>query len=228
MSNSPAETGPGVGTDGIAGHGDLYIIAAPSGGGKTSLVNALLKREPRLVLSVSHTTRDPRPGEVEGQHYHFVSEKAFLQMVAEGDFMEYAQVFDHYYGTNRQTVARQLAENKDVILEIDWQGARQVHTMFERVCAIFIIPPSLATLRNRLTARAQDSKQVIDRRMRDAQAEISHWQEFDYLVVNDDFDVALEELATIINDHRARRPHNVNEVQINEVQQNLAQLLGSG
>lgn len=223
MSSSPAETRPGVGTDGIAGHGDLYIIAAPSGGGKTSLVNGLLKREHRLVLSVSHTTRDPRPGEVDGQQYHFVSEKVFLQMVAEGDFMEYAQVFDHYYGTNRKTVAQQLAENKDVILEIDWQGARQVHTMFKRVCAIFIIPPSLATLRNRLTSRAQDSEQVIDRRMRDAQAEISHWQEFDYLIVNDDFNVALEELAVIINDHRARRPFKVNEAH-----QNLAQLLGSG
>lgn len=206
----------------VAGHGDLFIIAAPSGGGKTSLVSALLKRDPRLVLSVSHTTRAPRPGEVDGQQYHFVSEASFLKMVAAGDFMEYAQVFDHYYGTNRQAVARQLAENKDVILEIDWQGARQVRSVFEGSCAIFIIPPSLATLRSRLNSRAQDSEQIIDRRMRDAQAEISHWREFDYLVVNDDFDAALEELLTIINDHRARRPHKVNEAH-----QNLAQLLGS-
>lgn len=206
----------------VAGHGDLYIIAAPSGGGKTSLVSALLKRDPRLVLSVSHTTRAPRPGEVDGQQYHFVSEASFLKMVAAGDFMEYAQVFDHYYGTNRQAVARQLAENKDVILEIDWQGARQVRSVFEGSCAIFIIPPSLATLRSRLNSRAQDSEQIIDRRMRDAQAEISHWREFDYLVVNDDFDAALEELLTIINDHRARRPHKVNEAH-----QNLAQLLGN-
>lgn len=238
MSNKPTQNKPGkqsttppatqsgaingVATSGIAGHGDLFIIAAPSGGGKTSLVNALLKRDPRLVLSISHTTREPRPGEVSGQQYHFVDEDSFLAMVEAGDFLEYAKVFDNYYGTNRKVVAQQLAENKDVILEIDWQGARQVHTMFERVCAIFIIPPSLATLRNRLTARAQDSEQVIDRRMRDAQAEISHWQEFDYLVVNDDFDLALEELATIINDHRLRRPHKVNEAH-----QNLAQLLGS-
>lgn len=206
----------------VAGHGDLFIIAAPSGGGKTSLVSALLKRDPRLVLSVSHTTRAPRPGEVDGQQYHFVSEASFLKMVAAGDFMEYAQVFDHYYGTNRQAVARQLAENKDVILEIDWQGARQVRSVFEGSCAIFIIPPSLATLRSRLNSRAQDSEQIIDRRMRDAQAEISHWREFDYLVVNDDFDAALEELLTIINDHRARRPHKVNEAH-----QNLAQLLGN-
>lgn len=222
VDNSPSEPLRGTGTSGIAGHGDLYIIAAPSGGGKTSLVNALLKRDPRLVLSVSHTTRDPRPGEVDGQQYHFVGEAAFLEMIADGDFLEHAQVFDHYYGTNRNAVAHQLSENNDVILEIDWQGARQVRAMFERVCAIFIIPPSLATLRNRLTSRAQDSEQVIDRRMRDAQAEISHWQEFDYLVVNDDFNLALEELATIINDHRQRRPFKVNEAH-----QNLAQLLGS-
>lgn len=206
----------------VAGHGDLFIIAAPSGGGKTSLVSALLKRDPRLVLSVSHTTRAPRPGEVDGQQYHFVSEASFLEMVAAGDFMEYAQVFDHYYGTNKQAVARQLAENKDVILEIDWQGARQVRSVLKRGCAIFIIPPSLATLRNRLNSRAQDSEQIIDRRMRDAQAEISHWREFDYLVVNDDFDTALEELVAIINDHRARRPRKVNEAH-----QNLAQLLGN-
>ena len=220
--NNTTQNAPGTGTAGIAGHGDLFIIAAPSGGGKTSLVNALLKRDPRLVLSVSHTTRQPRPGEIDGQQYHFVSDHEFLAMVEAGDFLEHAQVFDHYYGTNRNTVAQQLADNKDVILEIDWQGARQVRSMFERVCAIFIIPPSLATLRNRLTARAQDSDEVIDRRMRDAQAEISHWQEFDYLVVNDDFSLALEELATIINDHRERRPFKTNEAH-----QNLAQLLGS-
>jgi guanylate kinase len=203
--------------------GQLYIIAAPSGGGKTSLVRALLQKDPRLVLSVSHTTRDPRPGEVEGQQYHFTDETEFLKMVDDGEFMEYAQVFDHYYGTNSNAVARQLAKGKDVILEIDWQGARQVRAMFEQVCAIFILPPSLETLRNRLTARGQDSRQVIDRRMRDAQAEISHWAEFDYLVVNDDFDIALEELATIINDHRQGRQNKVDQAQ-----QNLAQRLGSG
>ncbi len=222
MLNSLIEATTKPSTTGTAGHGDLYIIAAPSGGGKTSLVSALLKRDPQLELSVSHTTRKPRPGEVEGQQYHFVSEASFLKMVAAGDFMEHAQVFDHYYGTNKQAVARQLAENKDVVLEIDWQGARQVRTMFERSCAIFIIPPSLTILRKRLNSRGQDSEQVIDRRMRDARAEISHWQEFDYLVVNDDFDTALEELVAIINDHRARRPHKVNEAH-----QNLAQLLGS-
>ena len=204
------------------GHGRLFVIAAPSGGGKTSLVNALLKNDPRLVLSVSHTTRAPRPGEIEGQQYHYTDVPAFLKMVDEGQFMEYAQVFDHYYGTNSKAVARQLAEGKDVILEIDWQGARQVHAIFEDVCTIFILPPSLETLRNRLTSRGQDSQQIIDRRMRDAQAEISHWAEFDHLVVNDNFDTALEELGAIINDHRQGR-----NKEVNQAHQNLAQRLGS-
>lgn len=204
------------------GHGQLFIIAAPSGGGKTSLVNALLKSDPRLVLSVSHTTRNPRPGEIDGQQYHFTDEPTFLKMVNDGEFMEYAKVFDHFYGTTSRAVARQLEEDRDVILEIDWQGARQVHAIFADVCAIFIIPPSLEILRNRLTSRGQDSQQTIDRRMRDAQAEISHWAEFDHLVVNDDFATALEELRAIINDHRQGRKHKVNLAH-----QNLAQRLGS-
>ena len=202
-------------------HGKLFIIAAPSGGGKTSLVNALLKQDPRLVLSISHTTRPARPGEIDGQHYHFVTETDFLHMVGNGDFMEHAKVFDHYYGTNRQSVVHQLEQNRDVVLEIDWQGARQVRAVFPRCCAIFIIPPSLQTLRRRLTGRGQDSHEVINRRMRDAQAEISHWAEFDQLVVNDNFDTALEELATIINDHRMQRSHEVNKDY-----QHLAQQLG--
>ena len=215
MSNKPAKS--------AGNHGQLFIIAAPSGGGKTSLVRELLKNDSRLVLSVSHTTRDPRPGEIEGQQYHFTNEAEFLKMVDAGEFMEYARVFDHYYGTNSKAVAKQLAEGKDVILEIDWQGARQVRAIFEQACAIFILPPSLETLRKRLTSRGQDSAQVIDRRMRDAQAEISHWAEFDYLVVNDDFATALEELATIINDHRHGLQHKVNLAH-----QNLAQRLGNG
>ena len=201
--------------------GSLFIIAAPSGAGKTSLVNALLKRDPRLVLSISHTTRPARPGEVEGQHYHFVSGAAFEQMVDNGDFMEHARVFDHHYGTNRNSVALQLETGHDVILEIDWQGARQVRSAFPACCLIFIIPPSLETLRERLTGRGQDSAEVIQRRMRDAQAEISHWAEFDQLVVNDDFDTALEELLAIINDHRTQQPH-----QVNKDYQLLAQRLG--
>ena len=202
-------------------HGSLFIIAAPSGGGKTSLVNALLKHDPRLVLSISHTTRAARPGEVGGQHYHFVSEAEYQQMVNNGDFMEHARVFDHYYGTNRKSVALQLEQGRDVILEIDWQGARQVRDVFPDCCLIFIIPPSLEILRKRLTSRRQDSAAVIQRRMRDAQAEISHWAEFDYLVVNDNFDAALEELLAIINDHREQKPHKVNKNN-----QLLAQQLG--
>jgi len=201
--------------------GSLFIIAAPSGGGKTSLVNALLRDDPRLVLSVSHTTRAARPGEQDGQHYHFVSEADYKQMVNNGDFMEHARVFDHYYGTNRNSVALQLEQGQDVILEIDWQGARQVREVFPDCCPIFIIPPSLEDLRKRLTGRGQDSPEVIQRRMRDAQAEISHWAEFDYLVINDDFDTALEELQAIINDYRSQIPHK-----INKNHQLLAQRLG--
>ena len=201
--------------------GSLFIIAAPSGGGKTSLVNALLKNDPRLVLSISHTTRPARPGEISGQHYHFVGETEYQQMVNNGDFMEYAQVFDHHYGTNRNSVASQLQDDRDVILEIDWQGARQVRAVFPDCCSIFIIPPSLEHLSKRLTGRGQDSAIVIQRRMRDARAEISHWAEFDHLVVNDDFDTALEELKLIINDHRLQNPHK-----INKNHQLLAQELG--
>jgi len=203
------------------GQGSLFIIAAPSGGGKTSLVNALLKQDRRLVLSVSHTTRAARPGEIEGRHYHFVSEAEYEQMVNNGDFMEHARVFDHYYGTNRNSVALQLEQGLDVILEIDWQGARQVRAVFPDCCSIFIIPPSLEDLRKRLTGRGQDSAKVIQRRMRDAQAEISHWAEFNHLVVNDNFDAALEELNATINDHRNRKPRKVNKKH-----QLLAQQLG--
>ena len=201
--------------------GSLFIIAAPSGGGKTSLVNALLEQDSRLVISVSHTTRAPRPGEVDGEHYHFVSEQDYRQMVDAGDFMEHAVVFDHYYGTNRNAVAAQLDQDRDVILEIDWQGARQVKSAFPDCCSIFIIPPSLEILRKRLTGRGQDSEKVIQRRMRDARAEISHWAEFDFLVVNDNFDAALEELLAIIDDFRQQKPH-----QVNKNYQYLAQQLG--
>jgi guanylate kinase len=204
--------------------GSLFIIAAPSGGGKTSLVNALLEQDPRLVISVSHTTRaprPPRPGESNGEHYHFVSEKEYRQMVDDGDFMEHAVVFDHYYGTNRNAVAAQLDQDRDVILEIDWQGARQVKSAFVDCCSIFIIPPSLEILRKRLTRRGQDSEKIIQRRMRDARAEISHWAEFDFLVVNDKFDAALEELLAIINDFRHQSSHEVNKNY-----QHLAQQLG--
>ena len=204
-----------------ANRGSLFIIAAPSGGGKTSLINGLLKRDPRLSLSVSHNTRHARPGEIDGQHYCFISDLEFEQMIENGDFMEHAMVFDHFYGTNRKSIASQLEQGRDVILDIDWQGARQVRAAFPDCCLIFIIPPSLESLRQRLTSRGQDSVSVIERRMRDAQAEISHWAEFDQLVVNDDFDSALEELLAIINDHRTQKPHLVNKDY-----QRLAQQLG--
>jgi guanylate kinase len=203
------------------GKGSLFIIAAPSGGGKTSLVNALLKRDPRLVLSISHTTRPARPGETDGQHYHFITEPEYERMVKNGEFLEHAQVFDYHYGTSRDSVTSQLEQDRDVILEIDWQGARQVRRVFPDCCPIFIIPPSLEALRSRLTGRGQDSAQVIQRRMRDAQAEISHWAEFDHLIVNDNFDKALEGLITIMNDHRKGLPHKANKHH-----QRLAQQLG--
>ena len=201
--------------------GNLFIIAAPSGAGKTSLVNGLLERDSRLVLSISHTTRPARPGEIDGQHYHFVKRADYDKMVKAGEFMEYARVYDHFYGSNRKSVANQLKSGQDVILEIDWQGARQVRKAFPDCCLIFILPPSLETLQERLTGRGQDSEKVIQRRMQVAQAEISHWAEFDYLVVNDCFDKALEELLAMINAHRERQPHRVDRDH-----QILAQRLG--
>jgi len=206
----------------ITGRGYLFIIAAPSGGGKTSLVKALLNHDPRLALSVSHTTRQPRPGEVDTEHYHFISTAKFESMVSNGDFIEHARVFDNYYGTSRQLVSQQLGQNRDVILDIDWQGARQVRTVYPGCCTIFIIPPSLEILHKRLTRRAQDSNNVIQRRMRDARAEISHWAEFDHLVVNDNFETTLKELTAIIKDHRMQRTHKTDRRH-----QHLAQRLGS-
>ena len=201
----------------------LYVVAAPSGGGKTSLINALLQKDDRIRLSVSHTTRPPRPGEENGVHYHFTDEPNFISLIGENAFLEHARVFDHRYGTGREAVEKQLANGLDVILDIDWQGARQIRESFPACCSIFIIPPSLETLRQRLEARGQDSLQVIQRRMRDAQAEISHWDEFDYLVINDNFDSALSDLHSIIRTGKPVR--EVNEEQNVEI---LAELLGTG
>lgn len=201
----------------------LYVVAAPSGGGKTSLINALLQKDDRIRLSVSHTTRPPRPGEENGVHYHFTDEPDFISLIGENAFLEHARVFDHRYGTGREAVEKQLANGLDVILDIDWQGARQIRESFPACCSIFIIPPSLETLRQRLEARGQDSLQVIQRRMRDAQAEISHWDEFDYLVINDNFDSALSDLHSIIRTGKPIR--EVNEEQNVEI---LAELLGTG
>ena len=185
--------------------GSLYIVAAPSGAGKTSLVNALIKKTLDIQVSVSHTTRKPRPGEVDGQHYHFVSEREFLDLRASGAFLESAKVFDHYYGTSKAHINENLVRGTDVLLEIDWQGARQVREAMNEVVSVFILPPSREALQARLEARGQDDETVIARRMRDAIEEMSHYDEFDYLIFNDDFDDALNSLSAIFAARRLRR-----------------------
>lgn len=178
--------------------GSLFIVAAPSGAGKTSLVNALVEQQSDVRLSVSHTTRPAREGEVNGQDYFFVSQENFAQMRDAGAFLESATVFDNSYGTSSETVLAQLQQGLDVILEIDWQGAEQVRRNFPESTSIFILPPSKAALEQRLRGRGQDNEEIIARRMRDAENEMSHYVEFDYLIVNDQFDVALGDLAAII------------------------------
>jgi len=182
--------------------GTLYIFSAPSGAGKTSLVKALLESMDGITVSVSHTTRAMRPGEREGVHYHYVDIPAFERMVAGQAFLEHAKVFDNYYGTSRQAVLDKLVQGQDVILEIDWQGARQVRKLFPECRSIFVLPPSKAALRERLTGRGQDNEAIIERRMHDAEAEMSHYAEFDYVVVNDVFDQALAELRAIVTAQR--------------------------
>ena len=177
--------------------GNLYIVSAPSGAGKTSLVKALLEAEPRVRVSVSHTTRAMRPGEVDGVNYHFVSREQFTAMLEQDAFLEHAQVFDNFYGTSQHWVEQTLAEGYDLILEIDWQGAQQVRRLMPQAKSIFILPPTQEALRHRLTNRGQDSGEIIERRMRDAVSEMSHYVEFDYLVINDDFGHALEDLKAI-------------------------------
>jgi len=182
--------------------GSLYVVSAPSGAGKTSLVNALLESSDGIVVSVSHTTRAPREGEVTGVHYHFTDMESFKSLISQGDFLEHAQVFDNFYGTSRQSVDQQLAEGLDVILEIDWQGARLIREQIPDCIGIFVLPPSVEVLRQRLQGRGQDSSEIIERRMRDARSESSHYNEYEYLVINDDFDQALDELRSIFVAHR--------------------------
>jgi len=189
-----------------AAEGQLIVIAAPSGAGKSSLVNAMMEADPLLNLSISHTTRAMRPGEKEGQHYHFVTPDEFRVAADNGDFLEHARVFGHWYGTSRASVATELDNGRDVILEIDWQGARQVRQQFPDCCQIFILPPSVKALRDRLVKRGQDEPEVIERRMRKARREIEHFHEFDYLVINDQFEQALGELLNITNSMRLRTP----------------------
>ncbi len=185
-------------------HGTLYILSAPSGAGKTSLLKALRERDGQLHVSVSHTTRPMRPGEQDGVHYHFVDQAAFLAKVGKGDFLEHAQVFGNYYGTDEASVRAQLEAGQDTVLEIDWQGAQQVRHRFPEAVSIFILPPSPEALHQRLSNRGQDSEAVIQGRMREAVSEMSHYAEFDYLVFNDDFEQALSELAAIVTCQRLR------------------------
>lgn len=183
----------------------LFIVSAPSGAGKTSLLKALLESYGDASVSVSHTSRAMRPGEEDGRDYHFVEKDRFLEMVGEGAFLEHAEVFGNYYGTAEQTVATQLAEGaKDVILEIDWQGARQVRKRFPEAVSVFILPPSRDELLRRLTARGQDSEEIIAGRMRAAVEEMSHYGEYDYLLVNDDFELALQQLKAVMAAERLR------------------------
>jgi guanylate kinase len=184
----------------------LYVVAAPSGGGKTSLINALLEMDYQVSLSVSYTTRPPRPGERDGIHYHFVDAPAFIGLIEKNAFLEHAEVFGHRYGTERDAVERKLQAGFDVLLDIDWQGARQIRKSFPCVCTIFILPPSLEVLKNRLARRGQDSEEAIEWRMGEARAEISHWAEFDFLIINDDFDEALADLQSIVHHRKLKRP----------------------
>ncbi|MBB1273280.1 MULTISPECIES: guanylate kinase [Psychromonas] len=180
--------------------GTLFIVSAPSGAGKSSLIKALLAEnsDHPAQVSISHTTRLPRPGEVDGEHYHFVSKAEFEQLISENAFFEWAEVFGNYYGTSRITIEESLQQGIDIMLDIDWQGARQVHQVMPNAKGIFILPPSRAELEARLNKRGQDSAEVIAQRMEKAQSEMSHYNEYDYLIVNDDFDTAIREFSAIV------------------------------
>ena len=184
--------------------GTLYIVSAPSGAGKTSLLSKLVPLDEQLKLSVSHTTRAPRPGEEDGVHYHFVSVEEFEAEVEKSAFLESANVFGNYYGTSESSIRNQLSQGYDVILEIDWQGARQVRERVEKSISIFILPPTVEALRERLSQRGQDDVETIERRMRQAVDEMSHYPEYDYIVFNDDFDMALDQLAAIFKANRQK------------------------
>ena len=184
--------------------GTLFIFSAPSGAGKTSLVKALLENTSHIGVSVSHTTRAPRPGEENGKDYNFVTQDEFKALIEQNAFLEHAQVFDNFYGTSQRWVEEELKAGRDVILEIDWQGAQQVRHLMPEAVTVFILPPSIEELEKRLSNRGQDSAEIIARRMRDAQSEMSHYGEFDYLIVNDNFDNALQELRAVVVARRHR------------------------
>ena len=184
--------------------GNLFILTAPSGAGKTSLVRALLARDPQVRLSISYTTRPPRPGEEDGRDYHFVTMAEFTQMLAAGEFLENAEVYGNLYGTSEQWIRTTLAAGDDVLLEIDWQGAAQVRRLFPDAVGTFIVPPSLPALQHRLLGRGQDSPEVVARRMAAAREDISHVGEFDYVIINDDFDTALADMLAVFRAYRLR------------------------
>jgi guanylate kinase len=207
----------------VATRGILFIVAAPSGAGKSSLVNACLARDPNIRLSISFTSRAPRPGERHAEHYHFVSAAKFESMVAAGDFFEHARVHGDWKGTARQSVEPQLAAGQDVLLEIDWQGAAQVRAKVADAVSVFILPPSRAALEQRMRHRGQDSEEVIARRLAAAHEEMSHYADFDYVVVNEVFDTAVDELCAIFTASRLRRA-----VQARRHAGLIATLLGEG
>jgi guanylate kinase len=192
--------------------GRLYVITAPSGAGKTSLVKALMQREPKLEFSISYTTRKPRSNEVDGRDYHFVTREVFEGMRERGEFLEHAQVFDNAYGTSLASVEEALRDGTLVLLEIDWQGAQQVRKRLPQARTIFILPPARAALEERLRARSTDSETVIARRLRDAAQDIAHWREFEYVVINDDFETAVADLVAIIHEEGERLTGDREEV----------------
>lgn len=196
--------------------GNLYIVSAPSGAGKSSLISALLQQQPsyEMQVSISHTTRQPRPNEEHGKHYYFVDHKEFERLIAEDAFLEYAQVFGNYYGTSLPMIERSLKQGIDVFLDIDWQGAQQVRKKVPAAKSIFILPPSLQELERRLIGRGQDSNEVIAARMKKAINEISHYDEYDYLIINDDFDQALSEIKVILKAEKLRVERQVQRHQL--------------
>ncbi|ORT50754.1 guanylate kinase [Vibrio sp. qd031] len=187
--------------------GTLYIVSAPSGAGKSSLISALLETNPTydMKVSVSHTTRAARPGEVDGQHYHFIEKDSFKALIKENSFLEYAEVFGNFYGTSRIWIEENLERGIDVFLDIDWQGARQIREQMPAAKSIFILPPSNGELERRLNVRGQDSDDVIAKRMSEAKSEMSHFHEYDYVIVNDDFDSALVDLKAVIRAERLKQ-----------------------
>ncbi len=184
--------------------GSLFVVAAPSGAGKSTLVNALLAREPGIKLSISTTTRPPRPGEQDGREYHFTNAEDFTARAAAGEFLEWAEVFGNYYGTSRTLIEREMEKGTDILLEIDWQGAQQVRKQFPDAAGIFILPPSIAALEQRLYKRGQDEPNVITKRLLAAGGEIAHAREFDYVIINEEFDVALSEMVAVVIATRCR------------------------